>query len=183
MINTKKQLKDTLKFEEDFYTLTFLKKISSLFGLCEKAIIWKYQKRLRKWEFHFNNNHRIRSFLFKVKTNKLGRKYGFSLKPNNFDKGLMILHLGSILVNANTRVGKNCCLHINTSFVSTNGSIDAPVLGDNCKIGIGATLVGGIKLGNNVSIGAGAVVVDSFNEDTITLGGVPAKIISHKGIM
>ena len=34
----------------------------------------------------------------------------------------------------------------------------APVIGDNCLIGAGAVIIGGIKIGSNVKVGAGAVV-------------------------
>ena len=93
------------------------------------------------------------------------------------------MHLGSIVVNKNTRVGRNCSIHINTAFVATGGTVDSPVLGNNCIVGIGAIFVGGIRLGNEVAIGAGAVVTKSFDEDHITLAGVPAKIVSHKALL
>ena len=38
-----------------------------------------------------------------------------------------------------------------------------------------------VHIGNHVVIGANAVVVKSFPESNVTLGGVPAKVISHKG--
>lgn len=34
----------------------------------------------------------------------------------------------------------------------------APVIGDNCLIGAGAKVIGGIKIGNQVKIGANCVV-------------------------
>ena len=57
----------------------------------------------------------------------------------------------------------------------------APTIGDNCYIGPGAKLFGDIVVGNNVAIGANAVVNKSFRENDITVAGVPAKVISHKG--
>ena len=57
----------------------------------------------------------------------------------------------------------------------------APVIGDNCWIGPGAKLYGGIVLGNEIMVGANAVVTKSFEQDGITIAGVPAKIISYKG--
>ena len=42
----------------------------------------------------------------------------------------------------------------------TIGEVDrkAPVIGDDCLIGAGAVILGGIQIGNHVKIGAGAVV-------------------------
>ena len=36
------------------------------------------------------------------------------------------------------------------------------------------------RIGNNVIVGANAVVIKSVDEDDVTVGGIPAKIISHK---
>ena len=181
MIKTKQDLQDCLKFEKERYgEVPCLWFFWAALGISDIAIIWKYQRKLRVWEYHQNSHHGIREKLCKIYCNKIGRKYGLRIQPNNFDIGLKIMHLGSILVNSNTRIGKNCILNINTAFVATRGTSDSPTLGDNCSIGVGATLVGGIHLGNEVVVGAGAVVTKSFEENHITLGGVPAKIISHK---
>ena len=44
-------------------------------------------------------------------------------------------------------------------------------------IGVGAKLIGDIKIANNIIIGAGAIVVDSFTEEEVTIARVPARII------
>lgn len=54
----------------------------------------------------------------------------------------------------------------------------APRLGDNVYIGPGAKIFGPIEIGDNVAIGANAVVNKSF-PDSVTIAGVPAKIISY----
>ncbi|MFD1393166.1 serine O-acetyltransferase [Lacticaseibacillus jixianensis] len=64
---------------------------------------------------------------------------------------------------------------------ATNGKKEAALIGDNCFIGSGAKIIGNIRIGNNVAIGAGAVVVKDCLEDSVTLAGVPAKIVSHNG--
>jgi len=46
-------------------------------------------------------------------------------------------------------------------------------------IGLGAKLFGNISIGNNVAIGANAVV-NSYIPDNVTVGRIPAKIISSK---
>lgn len=185
MIDSKAALKKFIKYEKEKYGVKngFSFYFAGLFGLFERAIIWRYQKKLRRYEYHFNKKHKIRSLFCRIRLEKLGRKFGFNICPNNFDIGLHIMHLGPILVNPNTRIGKDCSIHINTAFVATNGSSDSPKIGDRLKIGVGSTVVGGVSLGNDIVIGAGAVVTKSFEEDHITLGGVPAKIISHKAVM
>jgi serine O-acetyltransferase len=53
----------------------------------------------------------------------------------------------------------------------------APRLGNNVYVGPGSKLFGNITIGNNVAIGANAVV-NTDVPDNVTVGGVPAKIIS-----
>ena len=67
--------------------------------------------------------------------------------------------------------------------VNIGESLDkkAPCLGDNCWIGPGAKLFGGITIGNGVMIGAGSVVNKSFTENNITIVGVPARKIKDTG--
>jgi len=52
-------------------------------------------------------------------------------------------------------------------------------LGNNVYIGPGAKLFGSITVGNNVAVGANAVVNTNI-PDNVTVGGIPAKIISEK---
>ena len=56
-------------------------------------------------------------------------------------------------------------------------NLACPDLGDNIRIGVGAKIIGGVKIANNVTIAAGAVVVNSFEEEGITIGGIPARRI------
>ena len=177
----KKEYKEILKYEKQRYGVTNAMVLASFLGYSEKGIIWRYQKKLRKTEYFLSNGHKTLGRLSLLKLNKFGRKYGFSIPPNCFKKGLQIMHLGSILVNEKVRVGENCMVHINVALVATGGKTDSPQLGDNVTIGCGATIIGGIELGNNIAVGAGAVVTKSFKEDGIVLGGVPAKVISKKG--
>ena len=184
MIQSKKELKEFLKYEKKNYgNVPRFWRLLSFLGASEKSIIWRYQTYLRKWEYYLNSKKRIRSAYFKYHATKFGRKYGFSIHPNCFDKGLKIMHAGSILINSGSKIGKDCLINVQTALVSTSGTSASPVIGNNCKIGIGAILVGGIHLGDDVAIGAGAVVVKSFDENHITIAGVPAKIVSRKGIL
>ena len=109
---------------------------------------------------------------------KLNRKLNIKIEPNVFGPGLSIAHYGTIIVNPNSKVGSNCRIHEGVTIGATNGSKKAPQIGNNCFIGSGAKIIGDIKIGNNVAIGAGAVVIKDI-EDNVTVGGVPAKIISN----
>lgn len=112
--------------------------------------------------------------------NKLGVLLGFHIPAGCFQEGLLIYHSGSIIVNANARIGKNCVLHGENCIGNNGVTEDAPVIGDNCDIGVGAKIIGGVRLGNNVRIGANSVVTKSFDEDDIVLVGIPARKLERK---
>ena len=54
-------------------------------------------------------------------------------------------------------------------------------LGNNCWVGAGAIILGGVRLeGDNVIVAAGAIVTKSFKGSNLILGGIPARIIKSK---
>ena len=98
------------------------------------------------------------------------------------------MHYGLLIINTDTRIGKNCRIHARVN-IGGSGKFKkegdtkryAPTIGDNTYIGPGAKLFGSINIGNNCVTGANAVVNKSFEDNNITIGGVPAKKISKKG--
>jgi len=128
---------------------------------CGKGIISKFLLRYKRIRFQ-----------------QVTIKLGLTIHPNVFGPGLSIAHFGSVVTNANTIIGKNCRIHSGTNIGEGGGK--TPIIGDNVYIGPGAKIFGGITIGDNVAIGANAVV----NKDVpsnVTVGGIPAKIISNKG--
>lgn len=145
--------------------------------------IWKFEILLRKTEYHYNNKnrliHKILYFIYMYKFHKMRLKLGYSIPLNVFGEGLSIAHRGTIVVNGNSKIGKNCRIQESTTIGTTNGSLEAPVLGDNIFIGSGARIIGNIIIADDVAIGANAVVNKTFKESGITIAGVPAKKISN----
>ena len=145
--------------------------------------IWKFELIMRKTEYYKNCKTNIVGKLiyylcyFKYHQNRI--KLGFSIPLNVFGPGLSIAHRGTIVVNGNSRIGKNCRIQECTTIGATNGNETAPILGDNIFIGSGARIIGDIIIANDIAIGANAVVNKSFKEDGITIAGVPAKKISN----
>lgn len=128
---------------------------------------------LRRFEYYSNVNHPVLKIYYFFRLRRLGYQLGFTIHKNCFGPGLKIAHYGSIVVNPNARIGKNCIIHSGVNIGETNGN--APIIGDNAYIGPGAKIFGDITIGNNVRIGANAVVFKSFAEDNLTLVGVPCK--------
>ena len=146
--------------------------------------IWKFEILLRKCEFYKNCKSGIFNkiyfyylkFLFKRQSIKLG----FTIPLNVFGPGLSIAHYGTIVINENAKVGKNCRIHEGVTIGATSGNPNAATIGDNVFIGSGAKIIGEIKIEDNVAIGANSVVVKDIKEKGITVAGSPAKKISDK---
>lgn len=141
-------------------------------------LIWKYERKLRNYEYHLNNKHKIRSMIYKYACNSLGLKLGFDIAPNTFGPGLDIVHIGYIVVSPKSKIGKNCMIYQGVTIGEEKSH--APVIGDNVCILLGAKIFGNIHVGNNVMIGANSVVNKDV-PDNARVGGAPAHILNYNG--
>ena len=86
----------------------------------------------------------------------------------------VIDHFGGIVVSGYAKFGDNC--RIRTGVVVGLQRVEepgAPVIGNDVDIGVGAKILGHIKIGNHVVIGANAVVIRDVPDNSIAVG-VPA---------
>lgn len=144
--------------------------------------IWKYLILLRKEEYYADKSSIIGNILstfYRIRKNYLGEKLGFTIHKRVFGPGLRIWHYGNIVVNAYSRVGKNCTLHGNNCIGNNGSNNKSPRIGDNVDIGFGAIIIGDVDIASNIIIGAGAVVNKSFTEEYVVIAGVPAKIVKR----
>ena len=145
--------------------------------------IWQYEILLRKTEYYMNCHKTpigkaIATFLH-FRLRKTGRKLGgYHIPPNAFEEGLSIAHWGPIVVHPSARIGKNCRIQQCVTIGATNGETQAARIGDNVFIGPCTSIIGNISIGNDIAIGANSVVTKNFEENSITIAGVPAKKIS-----
>lgn len=178
MIENRRDLKEYLKVEKQKYNLKMYPLLS---GIREDDILWKHQKLLRKTEYYHNAQRRIMFVVEKIRLLRIQNKYALHIPINTCEKGLHVMHVGSILINEKAVIGENCALHINTGIVAGGVDGSVPKLGKNIVVGIGAVILGGIQLADSIAVGANAVVNKSFNEENIAIAGVPAKKISNNG--
>ena len=63
---------------------------------------------------------------------------------NVFEKWLSIANIGTIVVNGNCKIGKNCRIHVGTVLGSNGKNYrgGVPELGDNIYLGPGAKVFG-----------------------------------------
>lgn len=146
--------------------------------------IWKWIVYYRKMDFFMNASKKtlfdqIESMFIKYRFHKLSVLLGYSIPIGKIGPGLSIAHIGPIVINGNTNIGKNCRIHEGVTIGTTNGSNEAPQIGDNVFIGTGAKIIGGLKITDDVAIGANAVVLKDINEAGTTWGGCPARKLSN----
>ena len=92
-----------------------------------------------------------------------------------------------ILVGAGSNVQENAVLHTDMGFPLTIGSnctvghkalLHGCEIGDNCLIGMGATVMNGAKIGKNCLIGAGALITEGkVIPDGSLVMGAPGKVV------
>ena len=180
MINSKSELTNYLKYERNLYiTGGKLTEIKLWLLHDSEYLLWHYVKMLRLTEYHYNLNHRVRYLLCQRRKNAEGVKLGISICHNTIAKGLRIYHYGTIIVNPHANVGENCKLHGDNCIGNKGESsrFEAPSIGNNVDIGIGAKILGVIEIADNIKIGANAVVVKSELEKGKTLVGIPAHTV------
>lgn len=142
--------------------------------------IAKYLLYLRKEEYYTNTSgnsliKRILAVYYQRRKNALGSKLDIIIPRNVFGPGLIINHLGGIIINETAKVGANCRLHGGNCIGNDGKNPNAAIIGDNFDLGVGAKVIGRITIGNNVVVGANAVITKSFDEDNIVLVGIPAQ--------
>jgi len=93
--------------------------------------------------------------------------------------GLRIFHFGCIVIHSGTRMGENCTLRHGVTLGNRHTDSDAPTLGNQVDIGVGAKVLGNVLIGNHVSVGANAVVITDVPDHAVAVG-VPARIILRK---
>jgi serine O-acetyltransferase len=108
---------------------------------------------------------------------------GISISPDaDIGPGLYIGHWGCTRIGRQVKLGANCNLSpmVFIGFGARDGRTGVPEIGDRVYIATGAKIIGPIHVGSDVAIGANAVVCKDV-PDHVTVGGVPAKVISRKG--
>lgn len=184
MIDSKQVLREYLKVEEEEYRkIGYKGKLHSIITGCEVGQIVRYMKVLRKDEYYTNTQKNfikiVPAIYYRRKHNKLGIKLGISIPVNTFGKGLIIYHSQSIIVHKDVRCGEYAKLH-GLNCIGNNGSeryeklLSVPQIGNGLDLGIGAIIIGNIKIGDHVKVAANAVVCKSCEKDNTKLIGIPA---------
>lgn len=179
MIRNKEDFKRYVAEDSKFYPKR------SFFNLyilqSSKALISLYLYFMRKIEYintckmSLGGVKKVLCVYYHYRMRRLSWKLGFQFPEGVFGEGVHIFAYGTIIVNPNARIGKNCIIYPGVTIGGR--SYDGyPTIGDNVFIGLGAKVIGKVTVGNNVIIAPNAVVTHDVPDNAI-VGGVPAKII------
>ena len=108
---------------------------------------------------------------------------GIEIPPTaEIGPGLYIGHWGGIVISGRAKLGASCNLSQGVTIgVGEKGGVrGVPTLGDRVYVAPGAKVFGPIRVGSDSAIGANAVV-NADVPDAVSVGGIPAKVISERG--
>lgn len=176
MITSKKELKLYILQDRimNKYNRTGVK--GKILDLIAPNIIIKFLTMLRYAEY-YSNIGSMRKYLYAIRLRSLSQRLGFYIPINTCGPGLSLPHYGTIIINKNACIGKNCRIHACVNIGASAGEQTCPRIGDNVYIGPSAVIFGDIRIANNVTIGANATVNRSCDEEYVVLAGSPAKVV------
>lgn len=129
----------------------------------------KQLRRVESWRSLSERLSTIRLvyLIIRLRFSRLCERYAFITPLGVLGLGLSVAHLGTIVVNLDVRVGRDCRLHPGVTIGATRGL--APQIGDEVFIGPGAGVFGGVTVGDRVHIGTGVLVTTNIPDDSILL--------------
>lgn len=91
-------------------------------------------------------------------------------------------HAMGVIIGETTVIGDDCTLYQGVTLGGTGKECGKrhPTLGNNVMVGVGAAVLGNIRVGDNSKVGGGAVVVRDVPENC-TVVGIPGHIVMRDG--
>ena len=172
---TLKELKAYIKKDLKYYgnkpVKTFLSRYFFEPGF--KYIVW-----LRRTRYCFLSKKKVLYAFCWIFLKHYANKYHFDISYQaQIGHGLVIAHMGYIIVMKNDIIGSNCYLRPGVVFgkklTETTGGA---VVGNNVSFGVGSVIVGNVTIGNNVIVGANSVITKDVPSNCV-VAGVPAQVI------
>jgi serine O-acetyltransferase len=99
---------------------------------------------------------------------------GIRLAPDmKIGRRMRIWHHGCINIAAR-EIGDDVHIRHSTTMGPAGGSDSRPVIGDRVEVGVGACILGDVRVGNDAMVGANALIVQDVPDSTV-MAGVPAR--------
>ena len=184
IITSRKELKDWIR--KDFVSYNMQYPFAARLTYGENWELFSYMRNLRYLEYYTNKQKKypwdklLRGYYW-FKHRRNCKRLDIRIDENCVGPGFHLQHRGFRHINPHARIGANCTILplvlLGNKKPEYNGQ--PIIIGDNCYISTGVTILGPVKIGNNVTIGAGAVVTKDIPDNCI-VAGIPAKIIKYK---
>ncbi len=138
---------------------------------------WRYTIRWRWLRMPF-------SFLYKVLKTVSEVLTGIELPCEvTLGRRFRIDHFGGIVISGDAVFGDDCVIRNGVTVgLKHTGRRGAPVLGNRVDIGVGAKILGAIRIGDDVQIGANAVVLTDVPSNSVAVG-VPARVLPRNSAL
>jgi serine O-acetyltransferase len=137
---------------------------------------FRYMYLVRKTARH--GKFSLPGLFFRLLKRRCSYRYGFQIPPKTaIGEGFYIGHFGTIIINGDAKIGKNCNISPGVTIGMANRGVrkGCPVIGDKVWMGTNCVVVGNITVGSNVMIAPNAFVNVDVPENSLVLGN-PAQI-------
>ncbi len=138
-------------------------------------------------ESYLSTNSKFRKKILLIIHSGFQHETGSFLPLNNIINGpINFLHgTYGIFISGGAIIEKNCTMYhqvtIGSNMLLDSKGFGAPTIGDNCLIGAGAKIIGGIKIGDNCRIGSNTVVTSDLPDNSVIVNS-PSQIIQKSNL-
>lgn len=131
-------------------------------------VLWRAREVATRFRIPLANTflRRIQCSLFGLEIDRRAR----------IGEGVWFVHPVGTVVGGDSRLGSRVRL-MGANTIGTNLDDGFPVIGDDVVVGVGARILGPVRVGEGARIGAGAIVLRDVPAGSVAVG-VPARIIS-----
>ena len=179
MPHTRNDVKLYLKEDKErtLGTISLLNTLRLIITQHSSFLRWRYIFHFRWMNYYKTKNNVLSSLAMlyhQIRRNKIGNTIGYEI-GGVIGKGLALYHNGPIVINGNSIIGDYCSMHGDICIGNDGITEECPIIGNYVDIGVGAKIIGNVKIADKCRIGAGAVVISDFLEEGSIIVGVPAK--------
>jgi serine O-acetyltransferase len=96
-------------------------------------------------------------------------------------KAVMLAHQGGIVIHQNTVIGDRCLIHQNVTIGNAGRGVPrdrGPVIGNDVELGVGAVVLGHVKVGDGARIGANVVVYIDVPPNATLVANSPRLVVA-----